>query len=77
MIFPLILQTIIKPHLHDATSCQTGLTTSCIMYTNIQPVVKPVWQPAVSCKRTVGCLFTRYNRLSNRRIPLMWQRDGH
>ena len=24
------------------TSCQTGLTTGCIVYTNIQPVVKPV-----------------------------------
>jgi len=95
------------------------LTTGCIVYTNIQPVVKPVWQPywqpAVSCigcivytaccqtgcttrfdnrlneqplfvqpvvkpvvintvvkpavKRVwqpVGCLFTRYSRLSNR-----------
>ena len=32
--------------IHDTTGCQTGLTTSlttgCIMYTNIQPVVKPV-----------------------------------
>jgi len=25
--------------------CQTGLTTGCIVCTNIQPVVKPVWQP--------------------------------
>jgi len=51
----------IKPHLHDTTCCQIGLTTSCIVYTNIQPVVKPepVWQ-------TVGCLFARYSRLSNR-----------
>jgi len=65
----------LKPHLHDTTCCQTGLTTSwttgCIVYTNIQPVVKPVvqpdWQrvvqpfvrpvqqPVVSCK-------TGYNR---------------
>ena len=36
-------------HLHDTTCCQTGLTTGCIMYRNIQPVVKPVRQPAVSC----------------------------
>jgi len=34
------------------------LTTGCIVYTNIQPVVKPVWQP-------VGCLFTQYSRLSD------------
>ena len=25
------------------THCQTGLTTGCIVYTNIQPVVKPIW----------------------------------
>ena len=34
------------PHLHDTTGCQlgctTGLTTGCIVYTNIPPVVKPV-----------------------------------
>jgi len=28
--------------IHDTTGCQTGLTTGCIVYTNIQPVVKPV-----------------------------------
>jgi len=33
---------ILKPRLHDTTCCQTGLTTGCIVYTNIQPVVKPV-----------------------------------
>jgi len=32
---------LIKPRLHDTTCCQTGLTTGCIVYTNIQPVVKP------------------------------------
>ena len=41
---------IIKPRLHDTTCCQAGLT-------NIQPVVKPVWQPvlqtAVSCIQPV------------------------
>jgi len=35
----------LKPHLHDTTGCQTrsqtGLTTGCIVYTNIQPTVKP------------------------------------
>ena len=30
---------------------------------SIQPVVKPVWQPIW---QPVGCLFTRYSRLSNR-----------
>jgi len=38
---------------HDTTCCQTGLTSGCIVYTNIQPVVKPVWQPAVSCIQPV------------------------
>jgi len=37
----LFLQTV-KPRLHDTTYCQTRLTTGCIVYTNIQPVVKPV-----------------------------------
>jgi len=37
--------------IHDATGCQSGLTTGCIVYTNIYPVVKPVWQQVVSCKR--------------------------
>ena len=36
----------LKPRLHDTTGCQvgcqTGLTTGCIVYANIQPVVKPV-----------------------------------
>ena len=42
--------TKLMPRLHD--------TAGCIVYTNIQPVVKPVWQPVnavwqqvVSCKR--------------------------
>jgi len=32
----------LKPRLHNTTCCQTGLTTGCIAYTNIQPAVKPV-----------------------------------
>ena len=36
----------LKARLHDTTGCQTGcqtgLTTGCIVYTNIQPVIKPV-----------------------------------
>jgi len=51
------IHIILKPHLHDTscclTSCQAGLTTGCIVYINIQPVVKPVWQTAVSCIRSV------------------------
>ena len=39
----------VKPRLHDTTCCQTGcqhgLTRGFIVYTNIQPVVKPVLQP--------------------------------
>ena len=32
----------LKPRLHDTTCCQTGLTTGCFVYTNIQPIVIPV-----------------------------------
>jgi len=39
------IQLVVKPVV------QHGLTTGCIVYTNIQPVVKPVVQPVVSCKR--------------------------
>ena len=44
------------------TSCTTGLTTGCIVYTNIQPVVKPclsnrLYNPVVSCKR--GFIVTK------------------
>jgi len=45
------------------TRLTTELTTGCIVYANIQPVVNPVWQPDW---QPVGCLFTRYSRLSNR-----------
>jgi len=71
------LSVNVKLRLHDTTGCQigcqTGLTTGLTTVLNeqqlfIQPVVKPgsttgltntVWQP-------VGCLYTRYSRLSNR-----------
>ena len=37
---------IVKPRLHNTTGCQTrcqtGLTTGCIVYTYIQPVVNAV-----------------------------------
>jgi len=64
------------------TSCLTGFTTGCILYTNIQPVVKLVWQPVVSCIQPVvkqvvqaglttgwtnsGCSF-------NMVVKLVWQ----
>ena len=41
--------------IHDTavcqTGCQTGLTTGWMFVYTIQPVVKPDWQPVVSCKR--------------------------
>jgi len=33
--------------------CQTGLTTGWMFVYMIQPVVKPVWQSVVSCKRGI------------------------
>jgi len=36
------------------TGCQTGLTTGWMFVYTIQPVVKPVWQPFVSCKRGIS-----------------------
>jgi len=35
------------------TGCTTGLTTGWMFVCTMQPVVKPVWQPVVSCKRTL------------------------
>jgi len=53
----------------------TGLTTGCIVLTNIQPVVKPVvkrvWQPVWQpCWTNSHCSF---NRLSNRVVQPVWQ----
>jgi len=66
------LTTVLNEQLFVQHGCQTGLTTGCIVHTNIQPVVKPVWQPVWE---PVGCLFTRYSRLSDRfynRIDNRW-----
>jgi len=67
------------------TRLTTGLTTGCISC--IHPVVKPVVHPGLttgwtnSCSfntvwqpfwQPVGCLFTRYSRLSNR-LSTVWQ----
>jgi len=43
--------------LHDAAGCTTGCTIE-------QPFVQPTWQP-------VGCLYTRYNLLSNWLWPVV------
>ena len=42
---------------------ETLLTTGCIMYTNIYPVVKPVWQQVVSCKRGLTVSWRSLARL--------------
>jgi len=51
-------------------SAKFGQECSLTPVYTIQPVVKPVWQPAVSCKQTSNrllnrCLYTRYSRLTN------------
>jgi len=58
-----ILPYMVWPRANLSPVYQTGLTTGCIVYTNIQPVV-PVWQPV---ERTVAVRSTRLsNRLSSR-----------
>jgi len=61
--------------IHDTTGCQTGWTTGCILYTNIQPfvcnrcmpVVQPVWQPAEYLFTWCSWLFNQLtNWLDNR-----------
>ena len=53
-------QCFLKPRLHDTTGCQsgcqTGLTTGCIVYTNIQPVVKTGCQNRLTTGLTTGCM---------------------
>jgi len=43
----------LKPRLHDTICCQTRLTTGCIVYTNIQPVVKLCIMYTAGCQ--TGC----------------------
>ena len=65
--------------IHDTTCCPTG----CIVYTNIQPVVKAVWQPVgqqvVSCKRGLtdtdwlnGWCLDRKLCKELCRLPILW-----
>ena len=69
---PLFILPVVKPGcttclttgcIHDTAGCQTGcqtnLKTGWMFVCTIQPVVKPVWQPVVSCIQT-------FNQLSNR-----------
>ena len=66
---PLFVQPVVKPGsttglttgcIHDTagchTSCQTGLTTGWMFVYTIQLVVKPLWQPVVSCIQTFNLL---------------------
>jgi len=70
----LVVKRVVQPVWQPAVSCKKhptrcqtgltmGLTTGCIVYTNIYPVVKrvwqPVWQQVLSCKRG----FTRLNEI--------------
>jgi len=69
VVQPGLFNTVVKPVVKPG--CRTGLTTvlneqsvrSTRWSTVVKPVVKPVWQPVW---QPVGCLFTRYSRLSNR-----------
>ena len=65
------IQPVVKPVVQPGLAVKPGLTTGCIVYTDIQPVVKPclsnrlynpVWQ---SVERTA----VRSTRLSNRLSP--------
>ena len=72
---------------HDTTGCETGLTTGCIVYTNIQPVVKLGWTNGLTKRLYLvyswlsNRLYTpvertvavRSTRLSNRVVQLVWQ----
>jgi len=40
-----------KPRLRDTIGCQIGWTTSWMLVYTMQPVVRPLWQPVLSCKR--------------------------
>jgi len=58
---------------------RVGLTTGCIVYTNIQLVVKPVWQPVLSNpfdSRFDNRLYRVNGALSALTLLLGWQ-EGH
>jgi len=44
---------ILKPRLHDATCCQSGLTSGWMFVYTIQPVVQPV---VSTTGLTTGCI---------------------
>jgi len=61
------IHIILKPRLHDTscclTGCQSGLTTGCIVYTNIQPVLKGLTNGCIVY--TVGCQTDCTTRFDN------------
>jgi len=76
-MFLYTIQPVVNPVWQLAVSCiqpvvkpvvQPGLTTGwtnsgCSFNTVVKLVLNPVWEPVW---QPVGCLFTRYSRLSNR-----------
>jgi len=76
--------------IHDTAGCQTGLTTGwmfvtglttgCIVYTNIYPVVKPVWQPVwqqdVLCKRDLKWRQATYWKMKNDQLDNQTKRNN-
>jgi len=53
----------------DVANLRLSLSPVYTIQPVVIPVVKQVWQQVVSCK----CLYTRYNRLSNRLYNPVWQ----
>jgi len=43
--------------IHNTTGCPNG----CIVYTNIQPIVQPVWQLVVLCKRGLSATTVTFS----------------
>jgi len=66
VVKPVVQSGLTTSCIHDTagcqTGCQTGLTTGWMFVYTIQPVVKPAWQPVVTCIQT-------FNRL----WQLVWQ----
>jgi len=52
---------------------RTVAVSGCSLNTVVKPVVQPVWQ---SVWQPVGCLFTRYSRLSNRLYNRLYRVNG-
>jgi len=65
-----VTPSTLKPRLDDTTCCQTGcqtrLTTGCIVYTNIQPVVKPFNNRLNVCIHNLNPFDNRFDNRLNR-----------